>query len=96
MYCNDVTFTDQDTIFSIEILETGWIYNIWVDIGSVCIQAEYYGRVIRKCGRYSMFRAIHIFDFPQSNVSAYFHYFIEGKEYVTKPIYFDVENFYDA
>lgn len=96
MICDDTTYTSEYTVFSIEILEIGWIYNVWIDLGYVCVQAEYCGKVIRKNGRYSIFRVIHVFDFPMSNQLAYFHYYIEGKEYVTDPIRYDVENFYDG
>ena len=90
------TYTVQDTIFTIDILETNIIYNIFLNIENISIEAEWYGRRVFKDGRrYSSFRVIYVFTNPIINGKAYFSYSIENTNYVSNKFCFNVENFYD-
>lgn len=92
------TGISDTTGFSIPILETGWIYNIWLVVNGCYIAStkipiarvfDYYNPK----NIYSIFHIEYQFKKVRDNVEVHWVYMIEGRQYVTSSIYFDVEDY---
>lgn len=95
---SDYTYTDKDvenfeTIFCIPILETGWIFNVFLVIDGQYIPAIHILRAYDLSNHdniYSFFSASYVFKFPKRNQEAHWCYTIENAIHVSKSIFFDV------
>ncbi len=92
------TGISDTTGFSIPILETGWIYNIWLVVNGCYVVStkipivrafDYYNPK----NIYSIFHIEYQFTKIRDNVEVHWVYMIEDKPYVTSSIYFDVEDY---
>lgn len=94
----DCTYTDKDiegfeTIFCIPILETGWIFNVFLVIDGQYIPATHILRAYDLSNHdniYSFFGASYVFKFRKRNQEAHWCYTIENTMHVSKSIFFDV------
>lgn len=93
------TGISDTTGFSIPILETGWIYNIWLVVNGCYLAStkiplarvfDYYNPK----NIYSIFHIEYQFTKVRDNVEVHWVYMVEGKQYVTSSIYFDVEDYW--
>lgn len=92
------TGISDTTGFTLPILETGWIYNIWL-----VVNGRYDALTKDPIARgfdyhnpkniYSIFHIEYQFKKVRNNVEVHWVYMIEGKQYVTSSIYFDVEDY---
>lgn len=101
LYC--ITSTDGETYFYIDILETGWIYDVFLiltyevktkfeDGEYFKVKANYSGKTVINDRTYSRFEAFYKFDKPADFMASYFIYTIKGETYVTDPICFAVRD----
>lgn len=101
LYCT--TSTNRKTLFYIDILETGWIYDVFLILTCEIktkyeegeynqIQAKYFGKTIVNNKTYSRFIVYDIFRNPSDFVVSFFIYTIKGITYVTDFMCFDVED----
>lgn len=98
-----ITSTDDETLFSISILETGWIYDVFLILTN-SIKSEYQEGEYKKikvpysCKKtldnksYSLFEASYHFKEPSDSMVYFFIYTIGETTYVTEPRCFIVEN----
>lgn len=88
----DDVYAGFPTIFELQIRELGWIHDVYAVMnGCDYVPFEWVGYVQYKNGcRYSIFRLEYTFENTMRNAEAIFHYFIEGKERICKPMTFDV------
>lgn len=96
--CSSTGISDT-TGFSIPILETGWIYNIWLVVNGRYVVStktpiarvfDYYNPK----NFYSIFHVEYQFEKVQNNVEIHWYYMINGGEYVSSSIYIDVEDYW--
>lgn len=100
------TFTDNDTIFWIKILETGWIKDVYLllstniedsiekrNFGNIRLEkASHFSRENIGENTYSEFICITSFSNPTDYMEYCFFYSIDGKDFLTKPQHFIVKN----
>ena len=98
-----ITSTDGETGFSISILETGWIYDVFLILTDTIkteykegefkkIEVPYSCKEILNGKSYSVFDTYFRFSKPSESVIYFFIYSIDGITYVTEPNRFIVEN----
>lgn len=93
-----ITGTSDKTDFYIPILETGWIYNVWLVINGIytIYVEEPYMRAVdynNSENIYSIFHAKYQFKKARDNVEVHWCYTIDGKQYVSPSIHFDVMDY---
>lgn len=97
-----ITSTAGETSFFISILETGWIYDVFLILTNELktkyeeweikrIPAQYSDKEIIDGQTFSIFTASYKIDNPSDLMIAFFIYSIRGVEYVTDPMYFAVK-----
>lgn len=101
LYCT--TSNDGETLFYISILETGWIYDVFLILTNEIkskyeegefkqIKAQFFDKETIDGKTFSRFTVYHQFEEPTNFMVSFFIYTIEGITYVTKPMCFAVEN----
>ena len=81
LFCT--TSTDGETYFYIDILETGWIYDVFLiltyevktkfeDEEYIKVKANYAGKTVIEDRTYSRFEAFYKFDKPADFMASYF------------------------
>lgn len=101
LYCT--TFTGDETYFYIDIVETGWIYDVFLiltyevknqfeDGEYIKIPAKYSCKTTLNGKAASRFEVYYAFEKPAKFMASYFIYTIEEVTYVTEePVCFAVE-----
>lgn len=93
------TYTDYETIFVLPILETGWIYDVYLLIDGNAVKAYHLRRGFmydNKDEIYSFFIATYIFPHSCKSIEACWRYDVNGVTYFSEPFCFSVEEFYDS
>lgn len=101
LYCT--TSNDGETQFSISILETGWISDVFLILTDKIkskyeegeftkIKVEYEDKEIINGKTYSIFSTYHRFLSPSPFMVAFFIFTIHDVTYVTDHMYFSVED----
>ena len=99
LYCS--TSNDGETYFYINILETGWIYDVFLILTNEIkpkyeeyefkkIPAQYSGKKAINGNTFSNFEVYHQIDEPTDFMVSFFIYTIEDITYATKPMCFAV------
>lgn len=101
LYCT--TFNNGETYFYIHILETGWIYDVFLILANEIktkyeeyefkkIPAKYSCKEVINGNTFSTFEVYHQIDEPTDFMVSFFIYTINGITYKTEPICFSVED----
>lgn len=101
LYCE--TSNDGETYFYIHILETGWIYDVFLILTSEIkpkyeeyefkkIPVQYSGKEIINGNTFSTFEVYHQIDKPTDFMVSFFIYTINGITYKSEPMYFSVKD----